>query len=197
MKSSCLVEYHGQLDHLREVIETVFKRVADENPDTFLLKNTNFFSKSFYVMMCAYLESYIKDALMQIVEEADSRLLDSKLPHNLIKWNFNSEAKLKETEFRYGHLKMTITKKDLDNHTSGNPFRTRDLFKYFGINLDEDETFGKQREKINTIIVKRNKILHHNDDASDVSNVDLVDNIELIKSYTENLDRIISNSLSR
>jgi hypothetical protein len=55
--------------------------------------------------------------------------------------------------------------------------------------------FNSQKEEINSIVVKRNKILHHNDEASDVSNKDLIDNIIAIKNYIINIDDIICKHL--
>lgn len=57
--------------------------------------------------------------------------------------------------------------------------------------MEKDETFKAQRELINTIVVKRNKIVHYNDDASDVSNSDLKENIKAISGYIKNIDKLI------
>lgn len=56
--------------------------------------------------------------------------------------------------------------------------------------MEKDEPFKAQRELINTI-VKRNKIVHYNDDASDVSNSDLKENIKVISGYIKNIDKLI------
>lgn len=184
--------YITQLEKLKEIIEIANSRIVSEKPDPFFENNANFFSKSFLVVMCAYLESYLKDASMIIIDEANKRLNQSRLPHNLVKWSFNIEKEFKDSDFKFEDFKIRIKKKELDDFISGNPYRTKDLFRKLGINLDNDHLFNSQKEKINTIVVKRNKIVHHNDQASDISNSDLIENIKMIKEYISNIDVVIS-----
>lgn len=183
--------YITQLDKLREIIETANQRIVSDTPDEYFQNNVNFFTKSFLVVMCAYLEAYLKDALMVIIEETNAKLTHVKLPHNLIKWSLNIKMEFKENDLKYEDFKIAIKKKELDDFISGNPYRTKDLFKKFGIDLDKDEEFKTHKDLINSIVVKRNKIVHYNDDASDVSNSDLQNNIEAISSYITNIDKVI------
>lgn len=183
--------YLVQLSKLTEIIEIANQRIVSDTPDEYFQNNANFFTKSFLVVMCAYLEAYLKDALMVIIEETNAKLTNAKLPHNLIKWSLNTKLEFKENDFKFEDFKIAIKKKELDDFISGNPYRTRDLFKKFGIDLEKDEVFKEQKELINTIVVKRNKIVHYNDDASDVSNNDLQQNIQAISYYIENIDRLI------
>lgn len=117
------------------------------------------------------------------------------MPHNLVKWSLNIDKELKDSEFKFEQLKITIKKKQLDNYISGNPFKTKDLFKKFGIDLEQNQLFNSQKEEINAIVVKRNKILHHNDEASDVSSTDLTNNIESLTKYIKNIDEILCRHL--
>lgn len=183
--------YVSQLDKLKEIIEIANSRIVSETPDDFFQNNANFFTKSFLVIMCAYLESYLKDALMVIIDETNSKLNQSKLPHNLVRWSLNIEKELKDSDLKFEDFKIPIKKKELDDFISGSPFRTKDLFKKLGINLESDALFNSQKERINAIVVKRNKIIHHNDDASDVSNSDLIENIKSITEYIKNMDKLI------
>jgi len=183
--------YIAQLEKLKEIIEVANSRIVSETPDDFFQNNTNFFTKSFLVIMCAYLESYLKDSLMVIIDETNNKLNLSKLPHNLIKWSLNIEKDFKDTDSKFEDFKIPIKKKELDDFISGNPFRTKDLFKKLGINLNSDIIFNSQKERINAIVVKRNKVIHHNDDASDVSNNDLLLNINIIIEYITNIDQLI------
>ena len=141
--------------------------------------------------MCAYLESYIKDALMVVVEKTNKKLATNSIPHNLIKWSLNIDKEFKENDSKVEPLKVKIKKKELDNYISGSPFRTKDLFKKLGILLEKNETFNSQKDVINSIVVKRNQVIHYNDDASDISNMDLKDYIDAIYEYIENLDKLI------
>lgn len=188
--------YISQIEQLSTIIDSLNKRILDDNPDLLICNNSNFFSKSFLTTMCAYLESYLKDVLMIIVVETNTKLNSVKLPHNLIQWSLNMNKNLKEIDYKYENLNLTIEKKILDDYISGNPFKTVDLFKKFGINLQANQIFKTQKEQINSIVAKRNKILHHNDEASDVSFDDLQKNIILLKSYISNIDKVICEHLA-
>lgn len=51
--------YHALFIELKEMVVTTESKVLDDdNPDIFFSNNANFFTKSFIVIMCAYLESY-------------------------------------------------------------------------------------------------------------------------------------------
>ena len=190
-KTQYKAAYIDQLEKLKEIIEIANSRIVSETPDDFFQNNANFFTKSFLVIMCAYLESYLKDALMVIIDETNNKLNQSKLPHNLVRWSLNIEKELKDSDSKFGDFKIPIKRKELDDFISGSPFKTKDLFKKLGINLESDMLFNSQKERINAIVVKRNKIIHHNDDASDVSNNDLIENIKAIKEYVANIDILI------
>jgi len=187
--------YILQLGQLKAIIDITNGRMISDPLDTLIYENTNFFSKAFLVTMCAYLESYLKDALMVVIDQMNVRLQSAKLPHNLVKWSLNIDKELKDSEFKFEQLKITIKKKQLDDYISGNPFKTKDLFKKFGIDLEQNQLFNSQKEEINAIVVKRNKILHHNDEASDVSSTDLTNNIESLTKYIKNIDEILCRHL--
>jgi hypothetical protein len=195
-KTAYLDSYIEQYKKLAEIIETTNKRLLSDEPDKLIEENVNFFTKSFLVMMCAYLESFIKDALMVVIDDVNSKLKSTKIPHNLIKWTLNIEKDFKENDYKFEQLKIKLKKKDLDDYISGNPFKTKDLFKKFGIPLDKSENFNSQIDIVNSIVVKRNKVVHHNDDASDISNKDLNAFIEVLKNYIENLDKEICKHIS-
>ena len=183
------------MDKLIEIIETTNSRIISDEPDVFFLDNSNFFTKSFLVIMCAYLESYLKDALMVVIDETNEKLAQRNIPHNLIKWSLNIDKEFKDADSKIEPLKIKIKKKELDDFISGSPFRTRELFKKFGIILEQDPIFLSQKERINNIVLKRNKIVHHNDDASDISNDDLKGNIKILSDYITNLDKLICSQI--
>lgn len=187
--------YILQLEKLKTIIDATNSRIIADPPDILIHENANFFTKAFLVTMCAYLESYLKDVLMVIIDELNIRLSATKLPHNLVKWSLNVDKEFKENEFKYESLKIGIKKKELDEYISGNPYKTKDLFKKFGIDLEKDSLFNAQKEEINLIVVKRNKILHHNDEASDVTNKDLIENIKSLTNYIANIDTLVCKHL--
>lgn len=195
-KTAHLDSYLEQYLKLEGIIEITNNRLLSDEPDKLIEENVNFFTKSFLVMMCAYLESYLKDALMVIIDDVNAKLNTAKIPHNLVKWTLNIEKEFKDNDSKFEHLKIKLKKKELDDYISGNPFKTRDLFKKFGISLDKNEIFNTQKDIINSIVVKRNKVVHHNDDASDISNKDLNDFLKILKDYIEHLDKEICKHIN-
>lgn len=191
-KTAHIDNYTRLFQELKVMVEATERKILDS--DGFFSSHANFFTKSFIVTMCAYLESYLKDALMVIIAEMNNRLDTNRIPYNLVKWSLSSDTdkrQLKDKEFQFKNLTIDIKKRDLDEFISGNPYRTESLFKNFGIDLGQDATFKQQKDRLNSIIGKRNSIVHHNDEASDISLLDIVEQIDFFIEYIENIDRLI------
>ena len=77
-----------------------------------------------------------------------------------------------------------------------NSFRTEALFKNFGIKLQGNIEFETRKDRIQTLVSKRNNIIHHNDNASDLSVTDIIENILYIKSYILAIDNIVVKHIS-
>ncbi len=195
-KTAYLDTYLEQYSKLAGIIDITNKRLLADEPDKLIEENVNFFTKSFLVMMCAYLESYIKDALMVIIDDVNTKLTSTKIPHNLVKWTLNIEREFKDNDSKFEPLKIKLKKKELEDYISGNPFKTKVIFERFGISLGKNKIFNTQKEIVNSIVVKRNKVVHHNDDASDISNKDLNYFLEILKKYIEQLDKEICKHIS-
>ena len=103
--------YINQLNKLIEIISTSNNRIISNEPDVFFIENSNFFTKSFLVIMCAYLESYLKDALMVVIDETNIKLAQRNIPHNLIKWSLNIDKDFKDSDSKIEPLKIKIRKK--------------------------------------------------------------------------------------
>lgn len=193
-KSSVFQTYLTMLEDLKKLNNEANKKALSDNIDSFVSSNINFFTKSFMITLCAYLESYLKDISMEIIDAMNARLYSAKLPYNLVKWSILKKkelADLNDNELKFEQLTLNITKKELDSFISGMPYRTENLFKKFGIRLFDDEIYNHQKEKIISIVVKRNEILHYNDTASDLSFTDVSNNIDYVTKYIENLDKIV------
>lgn len=188
---------------LLEKINSLNKTIGDCNnilisdqPIDFVYENANFLTKSFLVNLCGYLETYLKDVLEILIIEYNNRLNQQKVPYNLVRWNIeqksNSKSRvsslLDDKHCRDENIELKLKKKDLDSFISGNPFRTRELFKMFGVDLEKNLTFNSMKELIKTIVEKRNNILHHNDDASDIGNQDILKYIEEFIIYSKIID---------
>ena len=188
-----LESYERLLDDLKLMAQET-NRFLSTDTDVFISKNINFFTKSFMIMMCAYLEFYIKDISMVIIDEMNIRLEKNQIPYNLIKWYLSKNKKLEGSELKFEHLVIKILKDELD--ISGNPFRTEALFKNFGIKLQGNIEFETRKDRIQTLVSKRNNIIHHNDNASDLSVTDIIENILYIKSYILAIDNIVVKHIS-
>ena len=198
--SSVLATYIALLHELDLLNSETENKVICDNPDSFITKNVNFFTKSFMITLCAYLESFLKDITMTVVDNTNQKLAISKIAYNLVKWSVLKKKELGElndNELNFEDLKIKITKKELDDFISGSPYKTEKLFKKIGIKLHEDSTYLRQKEKIISIVEKRNKIVHHNDSASDISFSDIRSNIIVINEYMENLNKLILIELEK
>lgn len=188
-KTAHIDNYRNLFHELKVMVEATEKKILDS--DDFFSNHANFFTKSFIVTMCAYLESYLKDALMIVIVEMNNRLDKNRIPYNLVQWSISSDKReLKNSELNK-NFSINIKNKELDEFISGNPYRTESLFKNFGIDLGGDTTFQGQKDKLNTIVGKRNSIIHHNDEASDITFLDIVGYIDFSIDYIKNIDRLI------
>jgi hypothetical protein len=193
-KSSIFQTYLTMLDDLKKLNNETNTKALSDNADSFISNNINFFTKSFMITLCAYLESYLKDISMEIINAMNLRLNIAKLPYNLIKWSILKKKKLtdlSDNELKFEQLIINIKKLELDDFISGMPHRTESLFKKLGIKLSDNEIYKNQKEKIVSIVVKRNKILHYNDSASDLSFTDVSNYIDFVLKYIENIDKIV------
>ena len=181
---------------LKNLIEETNKLSISEKGSDYFIDNVNFFNKSFTVLSCAYLESYLKDVGMLIIEEMNFRLKNNPVPHNLIKWYININKEFKKNETKYEFFSIDINKKNIDNEISGDIGRTINLFQKLGIDLNTNSEFENYKDIIGAIVTKRNNIIHHNDEASDISFNDIIVNIELIKEYITIIDKEVINHIS-
>lgn len=198
--STVLTNYIELLTDLNVLNKETEQRVIAKNPDEFVTRNINFFTKSFTITICAYLESFLKDVSMMIIDDTNRKLSETKIAYNLVKWSVLKKKDLKElndNELNFEDLKIDITKKELDDFISGNPYKTEKLFKKIGIKLYENNKYKEHKDKIQTIVNKRNQIVHHNDNASDISFTDINSNIKIILEYIENIDIIIQLELNK
>lgn len=180
---SCLTDYQQQFDSLKKIVGEVDEKSKSELPEhTFFLDNINFFTKSFLVTICAYLESFLKDIAYLTIQNYDQKLNGLGIPSNLVQWYWILKNE-KKFESRFEEFRLNIEKKDLDNYISGNPYKTIKLFEYIGIDLNKNDKFQELKVKINSIVVKRNNIIHHNDNASDITLSDILDYIESVQIY--------------
>jgi hypothetical protein len=147
--------------------------------------------------MCAYLESYLKEMAFSRIDVVNNKLSSISIPHNLVKWDILHPKDINDKELKFENLKISIKKKDLDDYISGNPYRTEKLFKKIGMNLNAIDGFVNKKDMINSIVLKRNNIVHHNDNANDVSMSDLILYINHFIEYMDSITQAIKIENSR
>lgn len=182
-ESKILNNYLKLFDGLTQLINETQKKTLSSTDEEYFLTNINFFTKSFIVLSCAYLESYLKDISMFVIDEMNSRLKNNPVPHNLVKWCLDKNSAFKKNDFKFQSLCLEINNDDIDQEISANIYRTITLFKKLGINLESNIKFHEYKDIMEAIVIKRNQIVHHNNDASDVSFADILVNIDTMKEY--------------
>ena len=190
-------KYINLFEQLKVIIDKTNSRIICPDIDPLFEENINFFIKSFLISMCAYLESYLKEIAFSRIDAVNQKLINISVPYNLIRWNILHPKEVEKRDLKFEDLKISIKKKDLDEHISANPYRTEILFKRIGMDLIAIDGFSSKKEIINSIVVKRNKIVHHNDDANDVSMTDLILYINNFIEYMELITQYVKTENSK
>lgn len=185
-------KYAALLRTLKKIIEETQVRVLMEEPDDIFSENVNFFVKSYLINICTYLESYLQDLALEYSDRITNRLKQAKIPHNFL---YGKLAKdVKDRDLKYVYASYAYTKKELSDIISGNPYKTINAFRLIGIDLGASEKFVEHKSLVGTIVNKRNNIIHHNDDASDISFSDLLVHIDVFLEYMLSIERLLSAS---
>ncbi len=193
--TSIFSKYNNFYDDLILLINSSKMRVLSDSPEDFIENNINFFNKSFMVMSCAYLESYLKEICWSIVNEVNNKLVSHSFPHNLIRWSV-LKSKDKDKEYKFQNFNLCITKQDIDDELSGNVAKTISTFAKFGVDLLSCSGFNNYKDTIGFVVTKRNNIVHHNDEASDLSFDDMIAHIEIMKEYIKIIDCEVLNKFN-
>jgi len=175
--------YKKLFNKLQDIIYVSKDRVISEEIDTLFIDNINFFIKSYLVSICTYLEAYLQDIAFVHAVEIGARTKNAKIPRNYMLWSLNKEVKAKELAFQ--DIDIKPNRKDISNDLSGNPHKTITLFRYLGIDLTKDDRFNKNKDLVGAVVSKRNSIIHHNDEAMDISFDDLMNFINVFLEYME------------
>jgi hypothetical protein len=187
--AALLNTYHSQLDGLRQVVSLSEGRSMSEPPDPLFYENQNVFIKSYLVSACSILEAFIQDIASEYMLFIQNRLNAANLPHNFVGWVSGYEkATLEFKPFIGGKIK-----KDFSDMVSPNYGKTVKAFQRIGIDISKPQ-IEQFKDYVGSVVDKRNKIVHHNDAALDLSFSDIVDAIDQFKAYTQSLfDTIIDD----
>jgi len=181
ISASLYSQYEKLFESLKEVIGNSEERVLSDEPDPLFIDNVNFFVKSYLISVCSYLEAYLQDIAFKHSQTISSRVTDAKIPHNFLHWRLNTG--MKDKYLNYNYISLPVTKKDISEKISANPYKTLKLFQSLGIDLSKKEVFENNKDLVNNIVIKRNNIVHHNDKAASISFGDLKNYIDVIIPY--------------
>lgn len=146
--------------------------------------NVNFFTKSFLISLCAHLEMCIKDTVYSIAQDIDARLAHAAVPMAIVEWRYNQKNKKTEKENTSSLCKIQLSKKEVDDLVSGNVYKTKESLLLVGVDLESNRSeWETWKELIQTIVTRRNNIVHHNDHASDISFSDIRAYIKSVQEY--------------
>jgi hypothetical protein len=183
--SDVIASCKESLRELNVMVAATEREVVSENHGMKLITdNVNFFTKSFLITLCAHLETCIKDAVYALAEDIDIRLSGAAIPLAIIEWRFNQKNKKSDKDNSSSVCKIGLSKKEVDDLVSGNVYRTKDTLLLVGVDLASDRTeWERWKELIQSIVTRRNNIVHHNDDASDLSFGDIKVYIKSVEEY--------------
>lgn len=191
-KSATYLKYESLFKDLKVIIEESKVRTIKKDPDELFIGNVNFFVKSYLINICSYLEAMLQDLAFLHAKEINSRLVNANIPQNFVMWR--SDANVKDKELNFKKANLFITKKEISDNLSANPYRTLKLFEKLGVNLKECAEFEDNKDLVTTIVGKRNNIVHHNDKATDISYDDLIIYIDVIILYSKAILTSLENN---
>ncbi|PAJ71832.1 hypothetical protein CJF42_24545 [Pseudoalteromonas sp. NBT06-2] len=184
------------LDDLIELAKETKIKSLDDGCDDFFTENVNFFSKSYMVLMCAYLEAYIKSVSKHYISEISCKINEYKIPSNLLKWSIQKEKFKVDNEKDCLKLNVSISANDIDKNVSANPYTTAPFFIRLGIDLNKNSNYSDLSDLVETIVNKRNSIVHHNDNATDITFDDVILNAAKLKDYIKLVDEEIIKAMN-
>jgi len=179
MDGNIILIYHSQFDKLRQVVTESYKRSISDPPDALFYDQQNVFIKSYLVGACSILEAFIQDLAELYVKQIQERVNAANLPFNFVVWVSNHD----KAKLSYKRFEASIGKKEISELISPNYWKTMRAFERVGIDLSASSV-DDFKDFVASTVDKRNKIVHHNDQASDVSFIDIIAAIDEFKKYT-------------
>ena len=181
--SSCK-EILRELDAM--VAATEREVISGDHGVKLITDNVNFFTKSFLITLCAHLETCVKDTVYSIAVDIDTRLNHAAIPVAIVEWRYNQKPKKNEKEASSSLCKIGLSKKEVDDLVSGNVYKTKETLLLVGVDLASNKPeWETWKELIQSIVTRRNNIVHHNDDASDLSFSDIRTYLRSVREYLD------------
>lgn len=176
----------GLLELEAMVQETEREVIGNSSGIPLIRNNVNFFTKSFLISACAHLEMCIKEIVFSVSQDIDARLSVAAVPPSILEWRLNPKKKSDQAVGSPRSFSVSMTKKEIDDLVSGNVYRTKDALALVGVELiAEKDQWEPWRESVQSIVTRRNRIVHYNDDATDISLGDIKSFIKTFLGYIE------------
>ena len=189
MMSDYFSIYSDLIDKLKTIVAESKQRVINDPPDHLFEVNQNFFVKAYLISLCTYLEAFLQDVATAHVECAKARIAAARVPHNMVRWSIHRDTK--ERDFTFTDFCLPLERSDIESELSGNPWKTIVLFKKIGINLPSDSNFDSIKQVVGSVVEKRNRIVHQNDDAADLSLDDIAGYADQFLAYMQAIHDLV------
>ena len=177
-------------DALKSIIAISQQRVIDPIPDELFLSNINFFVKAYLINICTYLESYLQEVAFQLAKRINEKIVSASIPQNYVHWRLATKN-FKDENFNYSYLELAVDAKTISANLSANIYKTIELFRNLGVDLTASADFQACKGLISPVVTKRNNIIHHNDNASDVTFHDLLAHIDNFILYLSAINAVV------
>ncbi len=181
--------YAEQMDKLSEIIDKTYQRVISDPPDDLFVDNINFHTKSYLINLCAITEACLKDTAMSVVRTMMDRILTANISNNIIFWAVFKDAYDEKKHSKFENFQLNIDEKTVSDKLSANPWRAIKLFELLGCDIKKNSDFESVKGIIGSVVEKRNNIVHHNDQANDISLSDVKRYINFFKLYIYSVEK--------
>ncbi|WP_170362264.1 HEPN domain-containing protein [Ruegeria arenilitoris] len=185
-------DFWDQFEDLKEVAQESNTRSVAEPVDRLFDDHANVFIKSYVVSACSILEAFLHEVAVSYINNVQSRFQSLNAPHNLVVWAMSGDKGGKLNGSKFGQFELAVSRKDVSEVISGNVFKTVKAFAKFGVDLESDEEFCARKDFVAATVEKRNGIVHRNDDASDLSFLDVINIVEEFVEYARAVQRVVA-----
>ncbi|MBB3268784.1 hypothetical protein FHW79_006460 [Azospirillum sp. OGB3] len=189
INDSLLQKFIDQFDNLKRVVAASSARSIEDPPDPLFYENQNVFVKSYLVSACSMLEAFIQDLAIAYIDNIQARINAANLPFNFVVWTVGHE----KANLDFKSFESAKGKKDISDIISPNYGKTVKAFQKIGVDLSSSDAQA-HKDFISSIVEKRNKIVHYNDEALDLSFSDVMSVIDRFKDYCKCLYMAVSDS---
>ncbi|OHR63782.1 hypothetical protein HMPREF3263_10485 [Haemophilus sp. HMSC61B11] len=188
-------KYISFLDKLSLLVSESEKRVINSS-DPLFIDNVNFFSRSYLINLCTYLEAYLTEIATKLFERHCKCVNQYSVPEMFISASLSSWSVKNRVVREYS---LSYSKDDIENFfdankISGNIKKTFNVFELLGIELKHVINDKSIKDQITSIVDKRNDIIHRNDDGMDISLLDIISYINTVKCYMELIKKAVIES---